>query len=87
MMGLVGGGRVSFWGPVLGVILYFVARDVLGGITETWLLWFGLMFMAMVILRPEGLAGMSHLAWNRLRGARALSAPLASGPDLAGRKT
>jgi branched-chain amino acid transport system permease protein len=87
MMVLVGGGLVSFWGPVLGVILYFVARDVLGGITETWLLWFGLMFMAMVILRPEGLAGMSHLAWNRLRGARALSAPLASGPDLAGRKT
>ena len=87
MMVLVGGGLVSFWGPVLGVILYFVARDVLGGITETWLLWFGLMFMAMVILRPEGLAGMFHLAWNRLRGARAVSTPLASEPDLAGRKT
>ena len=46
MMVLVGGGLVSFWGPVLGVLLYFVARDVLGGLTETWLLWFGLMFMA-----------------------------------------
>ena len=60
MMVLVGGGLVSFWGPVLGVVFYFVARDVLGGLTETWLLWYGLIFMAMVMLRPEGLAGMLH---------------------------
>lgn len=58
MMVLVGGGLVSFWGPVLGVVLYFVARDVLGSLTETWLLWYGLMFMVMVMFRPEGLAGL-----------------------------
>lgn len=58
MMVLVGGGLVSFWGPVLGVVLYFVARDVLGGLTETWLLWYGLMFVVMVMFRPEGLAGV-----------------------------
>jgi branched-chain amino acid transport system permease protein len=57
MMVLVGGGLVSFWGPILGVILYFVARDVLGTLTETWLLWYGLIFVAMVMFRPEGLAG------------------------------
>lgn len=68
MMVLVGGGLVSFWGPILGVILYFVARDVLGGLTETWLLWYGLMFMAMVMLRPEGFAGMLHGVANRLLG-------------------
>jgi branched-chain amino acid transport system permease protein len=67
MMVLVGGGLVSFWGPVLGVVLYFVARDVLGGLTETWLLWYGLMFMAMVMFRPEGLAGVIYLAARRLR--------------------
>jgi branched-chain amino acid transport system permease protein len=70
MMVLVGGGLVSFWGPILGVILYFVARDVLGGLTETWLLWYGLMFMVMVMLRPEGLAGMLHLVGRRLSGTR-----------------
>lgn len=69
MMVLVGGGLVSFWGPILGVILYFVARDVLGGLTETWLLWYGLMFMVMVMVRPEGLAGMFHLMARRLTGA------------------
>jgi branched-chain amino acid transport system permease protein len=58
MMVLVGGGLVNFWGPVLGAILYFIARDVLGSITETWLLWYGLMFVAMVMFKPEGLAGV-----------------------------
>lgn len=60
MMVLVGGGLVSFWGPVLGVILYFIARDVLGGLTEAWLLWYGLIFVIMVMVRPEGLAGLIH---------------------------
>ena len=70
MMTLIGGGLVSFWGPVLGVALYFVARDVLGAATETWLLWYGLMFMAMVVFRPEGIAGILDSLATRLRGSR-----------------
>ncbi|HKX38915.1 MAG TPA: branched-chain amino acid ABC transporter permease [Burkholderiales bacterium] len=58
MMALIGGGLVSFWGPVLGVALFFVARDLLGAYTETWLLWYGLIFMLVVLFKPEGLAGM-----------------------------
>ena len=64
MMVLVGGGFVSFWGPVIGVVAYFLARDVLGGITETWLLWFGLAFVLAVLFRPEGIAG----AWQQYAG-------------------
>jgi branched-chain amino acid transport system permease protein len=79
MMVLVGGGLVSFWGPIFGVVLYFVARDVLGGLTETWLLWYGLMFMGMVMLRPEGVAGMLHLLVRRVSGER-------SGAELAAEK-
>jgi len=73
MMVLVGGGLVSFWGPVLGVLLYFVARDLLGGLTETWLLWYGLMFVVMVMVRPEGVAGLLHGLRHRFfrRPARA----------------
>lgn len=71
MMTLIGGGLVSFWGPVLGVALYFVARDVLGSLTETWLLWYGLMFMIVVMVRPEGLAGAIHLLAQRLKAPRA----------------
>ena len=64
LMVLIGGGFVSFWGPVIGVILYFVARDVFGAYTESWLLWFGLMFMLLVMFKPEGLAGL----WQQLAG-------------------
>ena len=60
LMVLIGGGFVSFWGPVVGVVLYFVARDVLGAHTETWLLWFGLLFMVLVMFKREGLAGIWH---------------------------
>jgi branched-chain amino acid transport system permease protein len=65
MMVLIGGGLVSFWGPVFGVITYFLARDVIGGLTETWLLWFGLLFMVMVMARPEGVAGLLHMLPRR----------------------
>ncbi|PJI43512.1 branched-chain amino acid ABC transporter permease [Ferrovibrio sp.] len=68
MMVLVGGGLVSFWGPVLGVVLYFVARDVLGGLTEAWLLWYGLLFVIMVMVRPEGMAGLLHVLLRRTSG-------------------
>jgi branched-chain amino acid transport system permease protein len=61
MMALVGGGLVSFWGPVIGAVLFFLARDLLGAYTEAWLLWYGLLFMAIVLFRPEGLAGILHV--------------------------
>jgi branched-chain amino acid transport system permease protein len=61
MMALVGGGLVSFWGPVIGAVLFFLARDLLGAYTEAWLLWYGLVFMAIVLFKPEGIAGIFHV--------------------------
>lgn len=78
MMVLVGGGLVNFWGPVLGVVLYYLARDILGSITETWLLWYGLMFVVMVMFKPEGLAGL--LADIKLQSG---DKPTATRPPLA----
>ena len=66
MMTLIGGGFVSFWGPVLGTIIFFLARDILGALTETWLLWYGLMFIVLVLFKPEGLAGI----WQDLTRSR-----------------
>jgi branched-chain amino acid transport system permease protein len=57
MMTLVGGGLVSFWGPVIGVFLFLTARDVIGALTNAWMLYFGLLFIAIVLFRPEGIAG------------------------------
>jgi branched-chain amino acid transport system permease protein len=73
MMTLIGGGFVSFWGPVVGTTVFFVARDLLGAFTETWLLWYGLMFMGIVLFKPEGVVG----AWQdltRRRQSRAVPA-------------
>ena len=61
MVTLVGGGLVSFWGPLIGVAVYFLARDLLGVLTEAWMLWYGLMFMGIVLFRPDGLAGLLPL--------------------------
>jgi branched-chain amino acid transport system permease protein len=58
MMTLVGGGLVTFWGPVLGAVVFLLARDVIGAFTTGWMLWFGLLFVTLVIYKPEGLGGM-----------------------------
>ncbi|MES2974688.1 MAG: branched-chain amino acid ABC transporter permease [Pseudomonadota bacterium] len=63
MMVLIGGGLVSFWGPLIGATFFILSRDLLGAYTETWLLWFGLAFMLMVLFRPEGVAGI----WQAFR--------------------
>lgn len=69
MMTLVGGGLVSFWGPVIGVITFLVSRDVIGAVTTAWMLWFGLLFIGVVLFRPEGIAG-AFAALRRDAGAR-----------------
>lgn len=66
MMVLIGGGLVSFWGPLIGAAFFILARDLLGAYTETWLLWYGLVFMALVLYKPEGVAGM----WQEWRARK-----------------
>lgn len=58
MMTLVGGGLVTFWGPVLGALVFLLARDVISAFTTGWMLWFGLLFVALVMYKPEGLGGL-----------------------------
>jgi len=65
MMTLVGGGLVSFWGPVVGVFVFLIARDVIGAVTNAWMLYFGLLFMVIVLFRPEGIAGAVGAAFRK----------------------
>jgi branched-chain amino acid transport system permease protein len=71
MMVLVGGGLVSFWGPLIGAAFFLLTRDLLGAYTEAWLLWYGLVFMAVVIFKPEGIAGLWIAGLQRRRAAAA----------------
>ena len=76
MMVLIGGGLVSFWGPLIGAAFFILSRDLLGAYTETWLLWYGLAFMVMVLFKPEGVAGM----WQAWRESAKRKTDTASAP-------
>jgi branched-chain amino acid transport system permease protein len=52
------GGLGHFFGPILGAILVTVMQLYLAGITHAWLLYLGLVFVAMVLWAPNGLAGL-----------------------------
>jgi len=75
MMVLIGGGLVSFWGPLIGAAFFILARDLLGAYTETWLLWYGLAFVLLVLFKPEGVAGLWQDAVAKRRRKSGATAP------------
>jgi branched-chain amino acid transport system permease protein len=52
------GGIGHFFGPLLGAMLVTVMQLYLASITHAWLLYLGLVFVAMVLWAPNGLAGL-----------------------------
>ena len=58
---------MSFWGPVIGAIAFFLSRDLIGALTTGWMLWFGLFFVVLVLFKPEGIAGIFAGVANRER--------------------
>jgi branched-chain amino acid transport system permease protein len=83
MMTLVGGGLVSFWGPVIGAAAFFLTRDVIGALTTGWMLWFGLFFVVLVLFKPEGIAGL--FASLSGRTGKSGAAPATASPQLQAR--
>jgi branched-chain amino acid transport system permease protein len=73
------GGIGHFIGPVLGAILVTYLQIMLSDITEIWQLYFGLMFIAVVMFAPGGLAGvlMMHAPLLRARALHVLLVPYA----------
>jgi len=66
------GGSGYFFGPVIGAALVSYLQVMLSDLTEIWQLYFGLLFIAMVMFAPQGIAGV--LVMHRpLWGRRALS--------------
>jgi len=71
------GGRGYFFGPVIGAVLVSYLQVMLSDITEIWQLYFGLLFIVMVMFAPQGMAGL--LMMHRpLWGWRALLRVLAA---------
>lgn len=62
------GGIGHFLGPILGAVLVVLLQVFLSDLTGAWMLYFGLIFIGMVMFAPGGLAGlvMLHLPlWQR----------------------
>jgi len=55
---IVLGGMRSFFGPLLGVVIFVVAQDYLSSVTENWMTFIGLLFVLIVLLFPKGVLGI-----------------------------
>ena len=73
------GGIGHFIGPVLGAILVTYLQIMLSDVTVIWQLYFGLMFIVVVMFAPGGLAGllMMHVPLVRARVLHLLMVPYA----------
>jgi branched-chain amino acid transport system permease protein len=66
------GGSGYFFGPIIGAVLVSYLQVMLSDVTEVWQLYFGFLFIVVVIFAPHGIAGL--LMMHRpLWGKQALS--------------
>jgi branched-chain amino acid transport system permease protein len=52
------GGIGNFIGPVIGAVLVTWLEVMLSDVTDVWQLYFGLLFIGMVMFAPRGIAGL-----------------------------
>jgi ABC-type branched-subunit amino acid transport system permease subunit len=57
MMVILGGGLVNFFGPVLGAAIFTILQDLISTITIHWMFIFGMLFVFIILLMPEGILG------------------------------
>ncbi|MBS7701373.1 MAG: branched-chain amino acid ABC transporter permease [Chelatococcus sp.] len=61
------GGIRYFSGPILGAVLMTCIQSSLSDYTSAWLLYIGLLFIAVVMFSPNGFAGIAYGFWQGLR--------------------
>jgi branched-chain amino acid transport system permease protein len=67
LMAYIGGVGI-FYGPIIGAILLTITQSMLSDYTKVWQLYVGLVFMAVVMFAPGGIAGILEMVrrtWNR----------------------
>jgi branched-chain amino acid transport system permease protein len=57
IMAVMGGMR-TFWGPLLGAVVFVVLQDFLSSITINWMSFIGLLIVVVVLFFPRGLLGL-----------------------------
>jgi branched-chain amino acid transport system permease protein len=73
------GGSSAFFGPALGALVLTGMSVALAGVLRGWPVYLGLLFVAVVLRSPDGLAGWirTHRARVKRDGLRALAAAYA----------
>ena len=64
------GGIGHFFGPIIGAMLITFLQISLSDITKAWMLYFGLLFILVVMFAPGGIAGFLSLHQPLLRNGR-----------------
>jgi branched-chain amino acid transport system permease protein len=57
IMAVLGGMR-SFWGPLVGAVIFVVLQDYVSSMTENWESFIGLFFVLIVLFFPRGVLGI-----------------------------
>jgi branched-chain amino acid transport system permease protein len=52
------GGQGTLVGPILGAAFYLLMEQVLSAYTDSWALFFGLIFIGFVMFAPDGILGL-----------------------------
>lgn len=58
LMMVVVGGYKALWGPALGAVVYFLAKDILGDYANHWMAIFGVALITVIVFSPTGIAGV-----------------------------
>lgn len=74
MMVVVGGYR-TLWGPALGAVMYFLAKDMVGAYADHWMAIFGVTLIAVIVFSPAGIAGALIRLGKGRRSEPAAAAP------------
>ena len=71
LMMVVVGGYKALWGPALGAVMYFLAKDILGDFASHWMAIFGVALITVIVFSPTGIAGILDRVFLGRRLARA----------------
>jgi len=74
---VIAGGAGTLIGPIVGAALVVMVKSVVSGFIERWNMLLGAIFVAIVILMPEGLVPGSARLWRLLRHRRRAAAAAA----------
>ena len=61
---VIAGGPATLLGPIVGAALVVVVKNVVSGYIERWNFLLGAIFVAIVILMPEGLVPGTARLWR-----------------------